>query len=241
MSDDASATRRVNRRTLLATTSGVLVGAAATETANLLSGGQSTSAPHVASPGEELMTEHGVLKRVLLAYNAISAQLAAGKTPPDGVVTDAAQIISDYIESFHEGLEEAYVFPRLQRAGQHVELIRTLLVQHDRGRHVTAAILAAADDLRFERTRAAVRTYIEQFVRMYAAHEAWEDTVVFPALRAVTAERTLQLLAERFADEENAQYGDHALARILGRVEGIEQQLGIDDLAALTPPAPPAT
>lgn len=229
---------KVSRRTLLATGSGLLVGAAATESANLLSDGNSTEAPNVAAPGEELMTEHGVLKRVLLAYRVMSAQLAAGRTPPQGAITDAAQIISDYIESFHEGLEEAYVFPRLQRAGQHVGLIRTLLVQHDRGRHITAAILSTADDLRPERARATLPTYIEQFVRMYEAHEAWEDTVVFPALRALTPERTLQLLAERFAEEAHSQYGDHALARILGRVEALEQQLGIADLADLTPPAP---
>ncbi len=233
-----SGTPKVSRRTLLATGSGLVVGAAATETANLLFDGHSTEAPNVAAPGEELMTEHGVLKRVLLAYRAMSAQLAAGETPPRGALTDAAQLISDYVESFHEGLEEAYVFPRLQRAGQHVGLIRTLLVQHDRGRHITAAILSTADDLRPERARVAVRTYIEQFVRMYEAHEAWEDTVVFPALRAVTSERTLRLLAERFADEAHSQYGDHALARILGRLDGVEQQLGIADLAALTPPAP---
>jgi hemerythrin-like domain-containing protein len=231
----------MNRRTLLATTTGLVVGAAATETANALSGGPSTAAPDLASPGEELMTEHGVLKRVLLAYRAISDRLADGRTPPAGAVTDAAGIIADYIESFHEGLEEAYVFPRLQRAGQHTDLIRTLLVQHDRGRHLTAAILSIADDLRSEPARATLRTYIEQFVRMYEPHEAWEDTVVFPALRAITPARTLQLLAERFAEEENSQYGDHALAGILGRVEGVEEQLGIANLAGFTPPAPPAS
>lgn len=61
---------------------------------------------------------------------------------------------------------------------------------------------------------------------------------MFPALRAATPERTSRGLAERIADEANSQYGDHSLARILGRVEGVEQQLGIADLAALTPPAP---
>ena len=55
-----------------------------------------------------------------------------------GVVTDSAQLISDYIESFHEGLEEAYVLPRV--AATQAGLVRTLLIQHDRGRHLTAAI-----------------------------------------------------------------------------------------------------
>jgi hypothetical protein len=59
---------------------------------------------------------------------------------------------------------------------------------------------------------------------------------VYPALRRLTAEPTLDELAERFADLEATRYSDLALARILLRVEGVEQQLGIGDLAAFTPP-----
>ena len=70
---------------------------------------------------------------------------------------------------------------------------------------------------------------------MYEPHEAWEDTVIYPALRAQTSQRTLDELAERFHDLENTQYGDHALSQILGRVTGVEQMLGIADLATFTP------
>ena len=44
---------------------------------------------------------------------------------PSGAVTDSAQIVLDYVEDFHEGFEEAYVFPRV-RAAQDA-LVRTLL------------------------------------------------------------------------------------------------------------------
>ena len=111
------------------------------------------------------MTEHGVLKRVLLAYRAASAQLAAGRTPPAGAVLDAAQIIADYVESFHEGLEEAYVFPRVRRDDRYADLVTTLLTQHDRGRHLTAAItVAAGANLRDPAVRTALRRYLDRFV-----------------------------------------------------------------------------
>ncbi len=83
--------------------------------------------------------------------------------------------------------------------------------------------------------RAALASDIAAFVRMYEPHEAWEDTVVYPALRAVTAQRTLDELAERFAELENRQYGDSALTAILQRVAGVEDELGIGDIAAFTP------
>lgn len=177
------------------------------------------------------MTEHGVLKRILLSYRAIVDRIDAGQRPPRGAVLDAAQIVADYIEDFHEGLEEAYVFPRLLRADTQTALIRTLLVQHDRGRHLTAAILDTGNsDLRL------LRTYLDRFVRMYEPHEAREDTVIFPTLRAITPQRTLDELAARFADEENAQFGDSALTTMLHRVGGVEEQLGIADLQNFTPP-----
>lgn len=230
----------LSRRGLILGAAGLVAGAGATEAANLLlPGPDAATAPRPPSPGEALMTEHGLLTRLLVAYRAAADQLAAGATPPGAAVTDAAEVIRDYIESFHEGLEEAYVFPRVSDAQP--ELIRTLLIQHDRGRHLTVRIAEARSlDLTDPAARTALRTQLEQFVGMYLPHEAWEDTVVYPALRASMTQRNLDLLAERFADLENRQYGDAALKQFLDRVTGIEQQLGIADLAAVTPPAPTA-
>jgi hemerythrin-like domain-containing protein len=232
--------RFMSRRALLNTAlaaGGVVVGAGGVGTAEAMANRAPATGPHLPSPGEELMTEHGLLKRVLLAYRAMHDRLADGRTIDGGVVIDAAQIVSDYVESFHEGLEEAYVFPRV--AGRQPQLVRTLLVQHDRGRHLTASISArATEGLHTESARTGLAADLAAFVRMYEPHEAWEDTVVYPTLRAVTPQRVLDQLAERFADLENAQYGDSALTTMLGRVEGIEQQLGIGDLTSFTPAAP---
>ena len=224
------------RRGLLVAGAG-LAGLAVGRAPALLGRGQDEEvAPRAPSPGEELMTEHGVLKRVLLAYRAASARLGDGRALPAGVVIDAAQIVADYVEGFHEGLEEAYVFPRVAAHAAYVDVVETLLVQHDRGRHLTAEILQlAARDIGATQVRGALRTRLDAFVTMYEPHEAWEDTVIYPALRALTTQATLDELAERFADLESG-YSDLALARILDRVAGVEEQLGIHDLASFTPP-----
>ncbi len=232
--------RGLTRRALLNgafAVGGIVVGAGGAGAAGAMAGDAPAVGPHVPSPGEALMTEHGVLKRILLAYRTVHDRLVDGHSVDTGVVIDAAQIVADYVESFHEGLEEAYVFPRV--ASHQPELVRTLLVQHDRGRHLTAAISAlATDGVRTTSARTHLAGRLASFVRMYEPHEAWEDTVVYPELRAVTSQRVLDQLAERFADLENAQYGDAALTTMLGRVEGIEQQLGIGDLNSFTPAAP---
>lgn len=226
--------RRFDRRSLLVGGAGVAVGAGVTQAVHALTDDQPPPQTHLPSPGEELMVEHGVLKRVLLAYRAAGDQIVAGQNPPAKAIIEAAQLVSTYVESFHEGLEEAYVFPRVR--AQHSDLVKILLMQHDRGRHLTALILlTAGSDLGSAVVRDSLRTYMAKFVRMYEPHEAWEDTVIYPALRTMTPQRTLDQLAERFADLENQQYGDHALAQMIDRVSGIEEQLGIADLSSFTP------
>jgi hemerythrin-like domain-containing protein len=228
----------VSRRTLLAGGAGLAVGAAATEGGNLLAGG-GTAASKALTPGEDLMREHGVLKRVLLTYRAVGERLAAGTSVPVSTVHGGATVVHDYIEGFHEGLEEGYVFPALQAAGQLVDTVDTLLVQHARGRRLTSRVLDATSGSSLTPAASTqLQADLAAFVRMYEPHEAWEDTVVYPALRMITPQRVLDQLAERFADLENAQYGDSALTTMLGRVEGIEQQLGIGDLDSFTPAAP---
>lgn len=227
---------KVSRRGLLVAGAGLVVGAGLTEAGNALADDGHTLATRPAAPGESLMTEHGVLKRLLLAYQAASAQLADGKVKVGPPVAAAAAIITDYIEGFHEGLEEAYVFPRVRAT--HADLVNTLLIQHDRGRHLTAKISAGATaSLTSEPVRVGLQRNLDLFVRMYAPHEAWEDTVIFPSLRATTPQRILDELAERFASLEQTQYGPNALAQMLDRVADVEQQLGIGDLAAFTPPS----
>lgn len=229
------------RRGLFTGTIGLALGTAAgAGTTALVRTHAADTTVRAPSPGEELMTEHGVLKRLLLAYRAAADRLTDPATPaPAGAILDAAGIIADYIESFHEGLEEAYIFPRVRTDNRYADLVNTLLVQHDRGRHLTAAITTAATTgLTTNHARATVRSYLDQFVRMYEPHEAWEDTVIYPALRAATPQHTLDELADRFATYQTDQYSDDALTTILHRVTGIEHQLGIADLNTFTPNQP---
>ena len=80
---------------------------------------------------------------------------------------------------------------------------------------------------------------ITTFVAMYEPPEAWEDTIVYPALQATTPQKTLDELAARFADLATAQYGSDSLQVVLSRVTALETTLGIHDMNAFTPPAGP--
>jgi hemerythrin-like domain-containing protein len=184
------------------------------------------------------MTEHGLLIRILLIYRHLLAGQASGQPVPAGHAHDSALIIHDYIEAFHEELEEAYVFPRLMRAGWLKPTVSTLLLQHARGRELTQLILADSGGSGSLPTAAAdrVASAMDAFVRMYEPHEAREDTVVYPAFRALLMPTEVADLGERFAALQTEQFGGDGFAAMVERVAAIEQALGIYDLAQFTPP-----
>jgi hemerythrin-like domain-containing protein len=240
----------IPRRSVLLTAGGLVAGGAGGAAAALALSGSAKPAGRAAglaswikdeaqpAPNEDLMSEHGLLIRILLIYRHLLSDHAAGKPIPASQCRDAAVLIHDYIEAFHEELEEAYVFPRLVAAGQLKGTVSTLLLQHARGREQTQLILASTagagtlPSARAERAAGAMAA----FVRMYEPHEAREDTVVYPAFRSLLTPAQVAELGERFAQLQREQFGPAAFAGLVSRVAAIEQELGIYDLAQFTPP-----
>jgi hemerythrin-like domain-containing protein len=215
-----------------------VAGAAAASAGWTLSGRRAAAPdPAVIPPDDDLMREHGVLKRVLLCYREMIDRVQAGGPLDAQDVHDAALIIHDYIEGFHEGLEEGYVFPRLVTAGRLADTVTTLLVQHANGRVITQTLLreSSAGSVVSPDTAAQLASAMQAFDRMYEPHEAREDTVVFPAFREIVPAAELADLGQQFADLEHQQFGTNEFAAMVSRVASIEQNLGIYDLAQFTP------
>ena len=189
------------------------------------------------APPEDLMREHGVLKRVLLVYGEAIRRIDAKQDLPPDKLHDAAAIIKTFIEDYHEKLEEDYLFPRFEKAGKHADLTRVLRTQHEAGRRVTAKILqlATLQSLKNPSSAAQLKEMMRQFIRMYEPHEAREDTVLFPALRDVVSKNEFDSLGEEFEKKEHALFGEDGFEKMVNRVASIEQALNIYDLAQFTP------
>jgi hemerythrin-like domain-containing protein len=191
------------------------------------------------SPAEDLMREHGVLDRVLLIYEEGERRLQAERDLDPAVLSDAAGIVRRFIEDYHERLEEQHLFPRFEKAGTLADLVAVLREQHAAGRRVTQRIqqLASAAALKAPDERRELGGVLRQFVRMYRPHAAREDTVLFPALRRVVSPHELGALGEQFEDEEHRLFGGDGFEKVVSKVAGLEERLGIADLAQFTPRA----
>ena len=191
------------------------------------------------SPAEDLMREHGVLKRVLLVYDEALRRLVAGTDLPPETIADSAGIIRTFIEDYHEKLEENFLFPRFRKAHRLVELVDVLTAQHQAGRRVTDTTirLANAKSIRDAGEKKQLADSLRAFVRMYAPHEAREDTVLFPALRKIVSAHEYDALGDQFEDEEHRRFGEDGFEKYVDKIAAIEKKLGIYELAQFTPKA----
>ncbi len=189
------------------------------------------------SPAEDLMREHGVLKRVLLVYGEAIRRIETNEDLPPETVMDSAKIIRNFIEDYHEKLEEDFLFPRFKKAGKLVDLVDVLLQQHQGGRKVTDITMQFATDqaLKNSDERRKLADSLRQFIRMYNPHEAREDTILFPEFRKIVSKNEYDSLGEDFEKKEHELFGEDGFERMVDKVAGIEKKLGIYDLAQFTP------
>ncbi len=188
------------------------------------------------SPAEDLMREHGVLKRILLIYDEAIRRLDANEDLPPKPIADAAGIIRSFIEDYHEKLEEDFLFPRFKRADKLVDLASVLLQQHQVGRQLTNTVLrlSAAKAFKSREEKHSLAEPMRLFVRMYGPHAAREDTVLFPAFREIVSGEEYGAMGDNFERREHELFGNHGFTNVVTRVAVIENTLGIFDLSRFT-------
>jgi hemerythrin-like domain-containing protein len=203
---------------------------------NLISGCGKETEEEI-SPAEDLMREHGVLNRILLVYDSCRANLINGEQFPLQALNDSAQIIRSFIEDYHEKLEEDFLFPRFEKANTLTDLVQVLRSQHKAGRELTARIIQISNGKTLSGTEEKQKliNLLSDFNTMYRPHEAREDTVLFPSLKKIISKNEYFALGDDFEDKEHDLFGEEGFESIVGKVAGIEKQLGIYDLSKFTP------
>jgi hemerythrin-like domain-containing protein len=194
---------------------------------------------------EDLMREHGILRRVLLVYQESAVRLRQDPAfvPPDAL-EKAAKLFQVFGEDYHEKkLEETFIFPAVKKApSAATAYVDILMRQHARGREITEYLLSVTQADRIaSNSREPLVMALESFVRMYEHHAAIEDTVVFPAWKAAVGGNELDALGEKFEEIEHEQFGDDGFEAALRRMEEIEESLGLSNLDMFTVPPPPKT
>lgn len=192
---------------------------------------------------EDLMREHGVLRRALLVYTAAAAKLHTNPTsiPPDSL-QKTAKLFRDFGEEYHEKkLEEAFIFPAVKQAGGEAATYPDILVtQHNRGREITDYIINVTQSAKLGASNAEdLAKALEAFVLMYRNHAAREDTIIFPAWKQTLTAKQLDEMNDKFEDIEHEQFGADGFEDAVKQISAIESSLGLSDITQFTAPPPP--
>ena len=193
---------------------------------------------------EDLMREHGVIRRALLVYAETAPKLRHNAASVDAAsIRQTAQLFRTFGEDYHEKmLEEQHIFPRIRKMAR-PELTRyvdILTSQHERGRQITDYILAVSNAPRIGTANAEpLARVFESFYLMYANHAAREDTIIFPAWKTNFTNKQLDEISDEFEDIEHKMFGKDGFEDAEKRISRVETDLGFSDLAQFTPPPPP--
>lgn len=203
------------------------------------------AAPVEVTAAEDLMREHGILRRALLVYreSAIRLRQDAASVPPD-VLEKAANLFRVFGEDYHEQkLEEVFILPIVKKSpGTAAGYVDLLVAQHTRGREITDYVLSITQAERIPSNSVEpLAKALESFVRMYEHHAAIEDTVIFPAWKTAIGQAELDEMGGKFEEIEQQQFGDDGFEAALKRIEEIETSLGLSNLDMFTAPPPART
>jgi hemerythrin-like domain-containing protein len=184
------------------------------------------------TPNEDLMREHGLLRRIILVYeeNLVRMPTKHHQVP---VIKKSAEIVRSFIENYHEKLEEEFLFPVLLKAKRETDLVKTLKTQHDVGRKLTNRIIELSD--KGASSSDALEKTMRSFIHMYNAHASREDTILFPAFKEVVGARRYKDFGDQFEEREHKMFGKDGFEGALARVAELEKQMGIADLSFYTP------
>lgn len=188
-------------------------------------------------PGENLVEDHGVLRRTLLVFEEIERRLRTGTELAPEVVGSAARLVRDFIQNHHERMEERFVFPVFEDDPDLEPLLRVLEQQHDVGRELIGRILLLSHPkaMKERASRRELAETIHAFSRMYGPHAAREDTELFPRLRDKLDPDAYRSLSERLQSERIERWGERGYAKAIEEVASLEEAVGIGNLALLLP------
>ena len=231
---------RVDRREFLrsaAISSAVLVGGAPMLGIAAERKGTKGKGVEEVSPVEELMREHGALRRIFLIYEEAIRRIAAKQELDPALLHQSAGIVERYIHQLHEKLEEDYLFPRLKTAGRNMDTVYVLVAQHRAGEKLTQTVLKLSNAAHFRNQSdlAAVSSALTQFIRMYRPHAAWEDTTTFPEFKKVLSVEEYDRVGDQFKAKEQEVLGREGFEGVVGRIERVEDELGISTLSQFSP------
>lgn len=194
--------------------------------------------PPPANATEELMREHGLLRRALIVYRFSADRLRDGDTKGlANVLNRNAELFRRFGEDFHErAIEEKYVLPAVMKLREPISQYPAILLQqHQRGREITDYVLNVTKNGSISSGSAKpLAAALNAFEVMYQKHAAHEDTIVYQAWKDSLSTVEFNQMTELFDKIGIQMIGEDGFQAAEIQMSGIEKDLGLANLSQFT-------
>lgn len=190
------------------------------------------------SPTEMLSRDHAIAERLILVFESMIARIADGEKSDLRPINMAALMLKEVVAEHHMKDEERLIFPRIEASGQYGDLVKTLRLQHDRGRAIIDRIIDMTQKGSIENLGEMneMVNLCLSFAIMYRPHAAVEETVIFPALYDFSSNDEILNIEAIMRGEEKGLMKNEQFRRVLDSLAEIEAQAGTADIRRFTPP-----
>jgi hemerythrin-like domain-containing protein len=156
----------------------------------------------MSDPFHILKHEHRIIERGLRAMDGICLRLEWGETLPPEILVQLVDFTRNFIDVYHHGKEETYLFPALEREGIEREdgPLGVIEREHEIENHLTSRLILAIEAYSEGDTWArrhfvdAARSYINHLV----GHMQKEESIIFRIARELIDESDLETLMNYF-------------------------------------------
>ncbi len=189
------------------------------------------------SPTELLSRDHAIIERLMIVFESMIASIAEGENPDLRPINHAARMLKEVGVNHHMEDEEQLIFPKIELSGRYDDLLKTLRLQHDRGRVIIDRIIDLTKNGTVE-SIAEINEMTNQclsFTIMYRPHAAVEETVIFPALYDFASNDEILNIQAIIRGEEKELLENEEFRRRLNSLAIIEAQAGTSDINRFTP------
>lgn len=121
-----------------------------------------------------LSYEHGVIRQVI---DCLAEVLKRGEVEKFwNLLSESDDFLNQYMDSFHHGKEERYLFPFVKKNLSHDDQVERLVREHERARDLLERMSSALSDRALDE----YEEYTDLLVRHTVRHIDFEENILFP-------------------------------------------------------------
>jgi uncharacterized protein len=180
---------------------------------------------------ELLMNDHQTTEKV---FEAVERALAGPGNPPPGLLRDAAQYFTEYVDGCHNRKEEEHLFPLVEQRGipRSGGPLAVMLMEHEQNRQILPSLVDLIDD--YIAGDVSVLDKLRQTFAAYASlmkNHFWkENDILYPMARRVMSPADGQAVVAGIEATERS-VGPDTRAKYYALADRITTAGGIEDLS----------